>query len=128
MRLAEYVKSHCPNLLFSGLMTIGMRDYTSTPENFKVMDIMPSQTVLCKKEIYSPIAFERTPLAVVRAYNATLYILMALLHEVIDHHRIIKIYIPLFLVYILSLFLMLFALGPYHSEIYLPISSLYSAC
>ncbi|GKV38761.1 hypothetical protein SLEP1_g46639 [Rubroshorea leprosula] len=37
VHLAEYVKSHCPNLLFSGLMTIGMRDYTSTPENFKTL-------------------------------------------------------------------------------------------
>ncbi|GLT57510.1 hypothetical protein SLA2020_304780 [Shorea laevis] len=37
VHLAEYVKSRCPNLLFSGLMTIGMRDYTSTPENFKTL-------------------------------------------------------------------------------------------
>ncbi|KAF2314165.1 hypothetical protein GH714_023821 [Hevea brasiliensis] len=31
---AEHVKLRCPNLVFSGLMTIGMPDYTSTPENF----------------------------------------------------------------------------------------------
>jgi len=34
--LAKHVKLNCPNLVFSGLMTIGMLDYTSTPENFKV--------------------------------------------------------------------------------------------
>lgn len=34
--LAKHVMLHCPNLVFSGLMTIGMPDYTSTPENFKV--------------------------------------------------------------------------------------------
>jgi PLP dependent protein len=28
---------NCPNLVFSGLMTIGMLDYSSTPENFKVI-------------------------------------------------------------------------------------------
>ncbi|EEF32921.1 pyridoxal phosphate homeostasis protein [Ricinus communis] len=33
--LAEHVKLRCPNLVLSGLMTIGMPDYTSTPENFR---------------------------------------------------------------------------------------------
>ncbi|XP_021288053.1 proline synthase co-transcribed bacterial homolog protein isoform X2 [Herrania umbratica] len=37
VRLAEYVKLRCPNLDFSGLMTIGMPDYTSTPENFRTL-------------------------------------------------------------------------------------------
>ncbi|KAA3452916.1 proline synthase co-transcribed bacterial-like protein [Gossypium australe] len=37
VRLAEHVKSHCPHLEFSGLMTIGMPDYTSTPENFRTL-------------------------------------------------------------------------------------------
>jgi uncharacterized pyridoxal phosphate-containing UPF0001 family protein len=37
VQLAKHVKKECPNLLFSGLMTIGMLDYTSTPENFQVM-------------------------------------------------------------------------------------------
>jgi hypothetical protein len=37
VHLAKHVKQDCPNLLFSGLMTIGMRDYTSTPENFQVI-------------------------------------------------------------------------------------------
>ncbi|GAV81962.1 Ala_racemase_N domain-containing protein [Cephalotus follicularis] len=37
VRLAEHVKLRCPNLKFSGLMTIGMRDYSSTPENFRTL-------------------------------------------------------------------------------------------
>lgn len=36
VELAKHVKLNCPNLVFSGLMTIGMLDYSSTPENFKV--------------------------------------------------------------------------------------------
>lgn len=37
--LAKHVKLSCPNLEFSGLMTIGMLDYTSTPQNFQVIVI-----------------------------------------------------------------------------------------
>lgn len=37
VELAKHVKSECPNLEFRGLMTIGMPDYSSTPENFKVI-------------------------------------------------------------------------------------------
>ncbi|KAI3695190.1 hypothetical protein L1987_78179 [Smallanthus sonchifolius] len=37
IELVKHVKFNCPNLLFSGLMTIGMPDYTSTPENFKAL-------------------------------------------------------------------------------------------
>lgn len=37
VELAKHVNQACPNLEFCGLMTIGMPDYTSTPENFKVM-------------------------------------------------------------------------------------------
>lgn len=33
--LAKYIKESCPHLKFSGLMTIGMQDYTSRPENFQ---------------------------------------------------------------------------------------------
>ncbi|VAH83995.1 unnamed protein product [Triticum turgidum subsp. durum] len=36
VELAKHVKLACPNLILSGLMTIGMKDYSSTPENFKV--------------------------------------------------------------------------------------------
>jgi hypothetical protein len=35
VELVKHVKLGCPNLEFSGLMTIGMPDYSSTPENFK---------------------------------------------------------------------------------------------
>ncbi|KAJ6793465.1 uncharacterized protein M6B38_144775 [Iris pallida] len=35
--LAKHIKLRCPNLVFSGLMTIGMLDYSSTPENFKTL-------------------------------------------------------------------------------------------
>ncbi|CAH2077838.1 unnamed protein product [Thlaspi arvense] len=37
VELARHVKMQCPNLVFSGLMTIGMPDYTSTPENFRTL-------------------------------------------------------------------------------------------
>jgi uncharacterized pyridoxal phosphate-containing UPF0001 family protein len=37
VELAKHVKLSCPNLIFSGLMTIGMKDYSSTPVNFKVV-------------------------------------------------------------------------------------------
>ncbi|KAH7293729.1 hypothetical protein KP509_28G039400 [Ceratopteris richardii] len=33
--LAKHVKFQCPNLKLSGLMTIGMLDYSSRPENFQ---------------------------------------------------------------------------------------------
>ncbi|KAJ4975253.1 hypothetical protein NE237_000359 [Protea cynaroides] len=37
VELVKHVKLGCPNLEFSGLMTIGMLDYTSTPQNFKTL-------------------------------------------------------------------------------------------
>ncbi|XP_058101261.1 uncharacterized protein LOC131245676 [Magnolia sinica] len=37
LELAKHVKLGCPNLRFSGLMTIGMPDYSSTPENFRTL-------------------------------------------------------------------------------------------
>ncbi|XP_019251662.1 PREDICTED: proline synthase co-transcribed bacterial homolog protein [Nicotiana attenuata] len=37
LELVKHVTSNCPNLEFCGLMTIGMPDYTSTPENFKTL-------------------------------------------------------------------------------------------
>ncbi|KZV16140.1 Pyridoxal phosphate-dependent enzyme [Dorcoceras hygrometricum] len=37
VELAKHVSLNCPNLEFCGLMTIGMPDYTSTPENFKTL-------------------------------------------------------------------------------------------
>ncbi|PUZ64054.1 hypothetical protein GQ55_3G113300 [Panicum hallii var. hallii] len=44
VELAKHVKLNCPNLVFSGLMTIGMLDYSSTPENFKTL-------ANCQKEV-----------------------------------------------------------------------------
>ncbi|WJX22872.1 hypothetical protein P8452_12139 [Trifolium repens] len=35
--LVKHIVTNCPNLEFSGLMTIGMLDYSSTPENFKTL-------------------------------------------------------------------------------------------
>ncbi|CAA0837212.1 Predicted pyridoxal phosphate-dependent enzyme-YBL036C type [Striga hermonthica] len=37
VELAKHIRMNCPNLEFCGLMTIGMPDYTSTPENFKTL-------------------------------------------------------------------------------------------
>jgi len=37
LELVKHVSIACPNLEFCGLMTIGMPDYTSTPENFKTL-------------------------------------------------------------------------------------------
>ena len=54
VELVKHVKLHCPNLEFSGLMTIGMPDYSSTPENFKV-------TILL---LYSELTVHRTELTV----------------------------------------------------------------
>ncbi|XVF70726.1 hypothetical protein PTKIN_Ptkin11bG0185800 [Pterospermum kingtungense] len=46
VQLAEHVKLRCPHLQFSGLMTIGMPDYTSTPENFRTLS--NCRTEVCK--------------------------------------------------------------------------------
>ena len=42
--LAQHILAKCPNLQFGGLMTIGMPDYTSRPENF-------IQLAECKKRV-----------------------------------------------------------------------------
>ncbi|BAT88605.1 hypothetical protein VIGAN_05214300 [Vigna angularis var. angularis] len=46
VELAKHVKLSCPNLEFSGLMTIGMADYTSTPQNFQTLS--NCRTEVCK--------------------------------------------------------------------------------
>ncbi|XP_061363916.1 uncharacterized protein LOC133307423 isoform X2 [Gastrolobium bilobum] len=46
VELAKHVKLSCPNLEFSGLMTIGMLDYTSTPQNFQTLS--NCRTEVCK--------------------------------------------------------------------------------
>ena len=38
LALAQHVLTSCPHLRFSGLMTIGMPDYTSTPDNFSCLE------------------------------------------------------------------------------------------
>ncbi|KAK7359808.1 hypothetical protein VNO77_01773 [Canavalia gladiata] len=43
--LAKHI-TNCPNLEFCGLMTIGMLDYSSTPENFKTLSNCRSE--VCK--------------------------------------------------------------------------------
>ncbi|XP_072996859.1 uncharacterized protein [Typha latifolia] len=47
VELAKHVKMGCPNLVFSGLMTIGMLDYSSTPENFRTL--AKCRTEVCKE-------------------------------------------------------------------------------
>ncbi|GMH26875.1 hypothetical protein Nepgr_028718 [Nepenthes gracilis] len=44
VELVKHVSLNCPNLEFCGLMTIGMLDYTSTPENFKTL-------INCRSEV-----------------------------------------------------------------------------
>ncbi|KAF6173253.1 hypothetical protein GIB67_026948 [Kingdonia uniflora] len=46
VELVKHVKLSCPNLEFSGLMTIGMLDYSSTPENFRMLSNCRSE--VCK--------------------------------------------------------------------------------
>ncbi|XP_052177160.1 uncharacterized protein LOC127791370 isoform X2 [Diospyros lotus] len=44
--LVKHVQLGCPNLEFSGLMTIGMPDYSSTPENF--MKLRSCRAEVCR--------------------------------------------------------------------------------
>ncbi|GAV61246.1 Ala_racemase_N domain-containing protein [Cephalotus follicularis] len=46
VELAKHVSMGCPSLEFCGLMTIGMLDYSSTPENFKTLSNCRSE--VCK--------------------------------------------------------------------------------
>ncbi|XP_018857393.2 pyridoxal phosphate homeostasis protein-like [Juglans regia] len=46
VELVKHVSLSCPNLEFCGLMTIGMLDYSSTPENFKTLS--NCRTEVCK--------------------------------------------------------------------------------
>ncbi|XP_065012127.1 uncharacterized protein LOC135641057 isoform X1 [Musa acuminata AAA Group] len=47
VQLVKHVKLGCPNLIFAGLMTIGMLDYSSTPENFETLS--NCRTEVCKE-------------------------------------------------------------------------------
>ncbi|KAK3017398.1 hypothetical protein RJ639_006692 [Escallonia herrerae] len=51
VELVKHVKLECQNLEFSGLMTIGMPDYTSTPENFRMLSS-------CRSEICRALGME----------------------------------------------------------------------
>ncbi|KAH1239568.1 Pyridoxal phosphate homeostasis protein [Glycine max] len=52
VELAKHVKLSCPNLVYSGLMTIGMPDYTSTPQNFQVFSFVKNQSLSnCRTEV-----------------------------------------------------------------------------
>ncbi|KAK2970940.1 hypothetical protein RJ640_004732 [Escallonia rubra] len=51
VELVKHVKLECRNLEFSGLMTIGMPDYTSTPENFRMLSS-------CRSEICRALGME----------------------------------------------------------------------
>ncbi|CAM6087960.1 unnamed protein product [Calypogeia fissa] len=52
LELARHVKLECPNLIFSGLMTIGMADFTSTPLNFSTL--ASCRDNVCKELDLSP--------------------------------------------------------------------------
>lgn len=51
LELVKHVSLGCPNLEFCGLMTIGMPDYTSTPENFKTL-------ASCRSEVCKSLGIE----------------------------------------------------------------------
>ena len=44
VQLVRYLRNECPNLRYAGLMTIGMPDYTSRPENFECLQ-------QCRKQV-----------------------------------------------------------------------------
>lgn len=52
VELVKHIKLQCQNLKFSGLMTIGMPDYTSTPDNFRAS--IPSWSLESKYKCYIP--------------------------------------------------------------------------
>ncbi|CAM6128774.1 unnamed protein product [Calypogeia fissa] len=56
VELARHVESECPHLVFSGLMTIGMADYTSTPLNFSTLGRCRED--VCKALDLSPEKYE----------------------------------------------------------------------
>ncbi|CAN1811196.1 Pyridoxal phosphate homeostasis protein [Linum perenne] len=54
VELAKHVRENCTNLEFGGLMTIGMLDYSSTPENFKGCQTLAS----CRSEVCKALGIE----------------------------------------------------------------------
>ncbi|RDX66767.1 Pyridoxal phosphate homeostasis protein, partial [Mucuna pruriens] len=64
--LVKHIRN-CPNLEFCGLMTIGMLDYSSTPENFKVATIHFGRDLLvfltlsnCRSEVCKALGISET--------------------------------------------------------------------
>ena len=51
--LAKHIYDSCPRLRFSGLMTIGMPDYTSKPENFETLR-------RCREEVCEALGIEES--------------------------------------------------------------------
>ena len=51
LALARHILGQCPGLSFGGLMTIGMPDYTSKPENFECL-------TRCKEEVCRELAVD----------------------------------------------------------------------
>ncbi|CAN1222597.1 Pyridoxal phosphate homeostasis protein, partial [Linum grandiflorum] len=51
VELAKHVSDSCSNLEFCGLMTIGMLDFSSTPENFKTL-------ASCRSEVCKALGIE----------------------------------------------------------------------
>jgi pyridoxal phosphate enzyme (YggS family) len=49
--LARHIRDECSNLAFRGLMTIGMPDYTSRPENFQSL-------AACRDEVCAALGLE----------------------------------------------------------------------
>lgn len=53
VELARHISESCPHLHFAGLMTIGMRDYSSRPENFECLS-------KCRKEVAQALGLNET--------------------------------------------------------------------
>ncbi|AAZ11243.1 alanine racemase, putative [Trypanosoma equiperdum] len=56
VELARHISTKCPNLRLTGLMTIGMPDYTSRPENFECL-------LRCREEVAAALNLDATTLA-----------------------------------------------------------------
>jgi pyridoxal phosphate enzyme (YggS family) len=55
LAIPRHVRDHCPHLRFGGLMTIGMPDYTSKPENFECL-------AACRRRIAADLGVPETSL------------------------------------------------------------------
>ena len=57
--LCRHVHQECRSLRFAGLMTIGMADYTSRPENFQVSKSPPAGSVLSARSAWPGLSAPR---------------------------------------------------------------------